>query len=261
MNKPTYQQQDLGGTAQTLALPGLGGAPTVVNSAKITLSPNTAATVGATIRGQNLTDARQRDLNEITREGQQTQVINDPERGILLVNKGTGLTRSALGLDGKAVPSENAAKSGKQWGQLGESINMARDLLPGATASGAGAMVDKAANFVGKSTDGADAAAKLRTLAGWMMSNVPRMEGPQSDKDVANYRMMAGQVGDETMPTSQRLAALDALEEIRSRYAGKGAPTPKPTGGPAKVTSDADYNALPSGATFIGPDGKTRRKP
>lgn len=32
-------------------------------------------------------------------------------------------------------------------------------------------------------------------------------------------------------------------------------------GGPSRVKSDADYDALPSGATFIGPDGKTRRKP
>jgi len=32
-------------------------------------------------------------------------------------------------------------------------------------------------------------------------------------------------------------------------------------GGLARVSTDADYNALPSGSTFIGPDGKTRRKP
>jgi len=30
---------------------------------------------------------------------------------------------------------------------------------------------------------------------------------------------------------------------------------------PVKVASDADYNTLPSGAVFVGPDGKTRRKP
>ena len=29
----------------------------------------------------------------------------------------------------------------------------------------------------------------------------------------------------------------------------------------SKVNNDAEYNALPSGATFVGPDGKTRRKP
>ncbi len=35
-----------------------------------------------------------------------------------------------------------------------------------------------------------------------------------------------------------------------------------PAGGaPKQIASDADYNALPSGTTFIGPDGKTRRKP
>jgi hypothetical protein len=32
-------------------------------------------------------------------------------------------------------------------------------------------------------------------------------------------------------------------------------------GAPAKIANDSDYNALPSGATFVGPDGKTRRKP
>lgn len=34
-----------------------------------------------------------------------------------------------------------------------------------------------------------------------------------------------------------------------------------PAGGPAKITSDAEYDALPSGTTFIAPDGTTRRKP
>lgn len=37
--------------------------------------------------------------------------------------------------------------------------------------------------------------------------------------------------------------------------------TVKPAVVPVKVASDADYNALPSGTTFVGPDGKTRRKP
>ena len=32
-------------------------------------------------------------------------------------------------------------------------------------------------------------------------------------------------------------------------------------GGPARVANDAEYEALPSGTQFIGPDGKLRRKP
>lgn len=31
--------------------------------------------------------------------------------------------------------------------------------------------------------------------------------------------------------------------------------------GPARVATDADFAALPSGAVFVGPDGKTRKKP
>jgi hypothetical protein len=42
---------------------------------------------------------------------------------------------------------------------------------------------------------------------------------------------------------------------------GKKPAAPKAAGAPAKVASDADYNALPSGSMFVGPDGKTRRKP
>lgn len=35
----------------------------------------------------------------------------------------------------------------------------------------------------------------------------------------------------------------------------------RPNTGPATVSSDADYAKLPSGAVFVGPDGKQRRKP
>ena len=43
-------------------------------------------------------------------------------------------------------------------------------------------------------------------------------------------------------------------------------PTPQQASGQiggkvAKIATDAEYDALPSGATFVGPDGKTRKKP
>jgi hypothetical protein len=41
-----------------------------------------------------------------------------------------------------------------------------------------------------------------------------------------------------------------------------GAPAaPAGGGGPTKISSDAEFDALPSGAEFIAPDGTTRRKP
>jgi|SRR6185312_10499860 len=48
------------------------------------------------------------------------------------------------------------------------------------------------------------------------------------------------------------------------KYTPKTAPPPPPSSnrqGPVQIGSDADYNALPSGTEFIGPDGKHRRKP
>lgn len=46
---------------------------------------------------------------------------------------------------------------------------------------------------------------------------------------------------------------------------GGAQPQPQPAPGaarqPVKIASDADYNALPSGAEFIAPDGSRRRKP
>ena len=57
---------------------------------------------------------------------------------------------------------------------------------------------------------------------------------------------------------------LDVSPQMNQRPALGGGATGDfgtPPSGPARVNSDAEYNALPSGATFVGPDGKTRRKP
>lgn len=43
---------------------------------------------------------------------------------------------------------------------------------------------------------------------------------------------------------------------VRGAFAGGG-----PAGTPKTIASDAEYKSLPSGAVFIGPDGKKRRKP
>lgn len=42
---------------------------------------------------------------------------------------------------------------------------------------------------------------------------------------------------------------------------GAGSPSPASAGGVARISSDADFDALPSGARFVGPDGHTRVKP
>ena len=52
------------------------------------------------------------------------------------------------------------------------------------------------------------------------MMSQPRMEGPQSDKDVALYRQMAGQIGDSTIPIETRRAALNGIRQLHEKYTG-----------------------------------------
>lgn len=93
-------------------------------------------------------------------------------------------------------------------------------LLPKATGSYAGAGLDEAARFFGKSTAGAEATAQLKTIQGALIGKMPKMSGPQSDKDVQLYREMAGQVGDPTLPTATRQKASQTIRKLNEKYAG-----------------------------------------
>jgi len=98
-------------------------------------------------------------------------------------------------------------------------INQAEKLLDKATASLTGTGVDVLAGAVGVSTEGAKAAAQLKAIQGALVAKMPKMSGPQSDKDVLLYREMAGQVGDSTLPVDTRKAALETIRQIQERYA------------------------------------------
>jgi hypothetical protein len=132
---------------------------------------------------------------------------------------------------------------GKRAAQVSQISNLASQLLDqGPTASGVGSLVDSAANFVGQPLKGGTKAQQLEALSGWLVSNVPRMEGPQSNADVLNYQTMAGRVGDRTLPVEARKAALGTLMELQRKYAEAGAETTAPN--PAKPAKVLD--ALPT---------------
>lgn len=126
---------------------------------------------------------------------------------------------------GKAKKSDSANEMlGNIW--------RARVLLESdPTGSLAGAGVDKVLGAFGKSTPSAQNADRLESLSGWLVSNVPRMEGPQSNFDVDNYKTMAGRIGDRTYPVAGRLAALEEVERIQKRYAHLNSPESEQEGG------------------------------
>lgn len=99
-------------------------------------------------------------------------------------------------------------------------LKQAAPLIKQSTSSGIGSAYDYAAGLIGKSTEGADTAAQLKVLGGALVSKMPKMSGPQSDKDVLLYKEMAGRIGDPTVPQSQKIAAMNAINELQARYAG-----------------------------------------
>jgi hypothetical protein len=99
-------------------------------------------------------------------------------------------------------------------------LRQAAPLVNKSTSSGVGAGVDWALGGLGISTPGADTAADLKVLGGALVSKMPKMSGPQSDKDVQLYKEMAGKLGDATVPASQKRNAMQTLMNLQAKYAG-----------------------------------------
>ncbi|HAK92470.1 hypothetical protein [Massilia timonae] len=204
-----------------------------VRSITNTVDPNTRANNAVTINGQVLADRRARELNEITRQGQQSQLVNDPTQGPMLVDKGTGQARQVM-LNGRPVLGETAAKKEAAAKNLMPLITDAEKLIKGATGSYLGAAADHAARWYGHATPGAQNIAQLSVLEGNLMMAQPRMEGPQSNMDVALYKQMAAQIGDPTVPYATKKAALTTLKSLYKKYVPDPAAEPNSASGGVK---------------------------
>lgn len=177
---------------------------------------------------------------------------NNPNATIVI----DGRTRQPFGA-GPKLTEAGKMESKRQFNMqgIGQAIQRAEDLLtgtvngiPGAgtkpTGSGVGAIVDKVGGFVGASPQGAAEAAQLEAVGGALVSKVPRMEGPQSDKDLVQYKEMAGKVGDRSQPIATRRAALEEVKNLWAKYErlNPDAFADRRSGG-----NVVDFNSLPPG--------------
>lgn len=128
-----------------------------------------------------------------------------------------------------------------------------------ATSSYAGVARDVATRAVGVSTDASQAAARLKVLQGALMMAQPRMEGPQSDKDVALYREMAGRLGEPTVPAAEKKAAVATIRALQQKYLPQngGAPPAAPSAVgspalPAPAAQPAGMDSMPPPADHVG---------
>jgi hypothetical protein len=94
--------------------------------------------------------------------------------------------------------------------------------------------------------------------------------GVNKDEAIQKVRELTPARGDSDVVKEQKRASLQNYLVSLEQRAGRAAPGVQPQGGQSPVpaqnaarpSTEADYNALPSGALFIDPDdGKTYRKP
>lgn len=240
-NKPTYQTSNLGNRSVTTALPGLGGAPTVVNSQAIGQSPDSVASTAVSRENSIRADNRARETNQLGKVPAGYRM--NPDGSMTAIPGGPADIKAGAAASAKVGDAKDVL------GLLDE----VDKILPGATGSYGGRGVDEAARVFGISTKGAESSAKLKALQGALVAKQPKMSGPQSDKDVALYREMAGQIGDDTLPIETRQAAAATVRQLNEKYAGM-----------EPGESSKTFNTLPdpaslSGKRIQGPDGKIMR--
>lgn len=97
----------------------------------------------------------------------------------------------------------------------------AKKYVKDAPGSYGGAALNQLGRVFGMETDASKAQAKLGVLGGALISKMPKMSGPQSDKDVALYKQMAGNLDDPTQPESAKIAAIDTIQMLNRKYAGQ----------------------------------------
>lgn len=130
----------------------------------------------------------------------------------------------------------------------------AEGLLKSGAPSGSapGAWLTKGADALGISTDASKANAQLQVLSGKLTALVPRYSGQVSNYELQQYKQMAGDIGNPSLPLPTRLAALQQVKMLHARALnaafGQTADTSTPAPTPGHATAPApkvvDYSSL-----------------
>lgn len=203
----------------------------------------TASGQSLTRRGQDMTDSRARDFNAVQQDANNIKRSEKKEVQDLTKNSQVASFDTMLGtLDRLATHSG-----------LKRSVGMtgAFPTMPG--------------------SDSANFQAELNTFQSQaFLPMVAQLKGMGALSDAEGKKLTAAvgaldpKMGEEAFRASVARITED-MEQARERVAGARRTPTKPnqsdSTSPKRIANDSDYNALPSGAEFIGPDGKKRRKP
>ena len=166
----------------------------------------------------------------------------------------TPRARQEIAVEGAKLTQKQTQERAFTMGGLSDTLNKAEDILRGRgptvggvqtraalpTSSLTGSVWDTVAGTVGSAPKGAAEADQLKVIGANLVMKMPRMQGPQSDKDVALYKDEAGNIGDNTLPIARRLSALQTVRELYAKYDQQ----PRTPGGAAVLRFDAQGNPV-----------------
>ncbi|OWR28948.1 hypothetical protein CEE55_18120 [Stenotrophomonas pavanii] len=90
---------------------------------------------------------------------------------------------------------------------------------------------------------------------------ITEVEGTKAEQAIARLNRDQSEAAFRQSLQDLRDVAQAAITRAQTKAQAAGAPAPmQPQGAPRQIQSAAEYNALPSGALFIAPDGTQRRK-
>ena len=192
---------------------------------KVTLEQNPGLTEARQMQAINMDKAR---LNNQLLEAQirassqkempSMQHVETPN-GPMAFNPKTGQYSQISMPGGMPMQSKEQLQRSNDATAVMELTDQASPLLDKAPGSYLGMAGNFLGRAVGADTDATKAQAQLDVLAGALISKMPKMSGPQSDKDVALYRAMAGNLNDPTLPASAKKAAMATLRGLNEKYA------------------------------------------
>jgi hypothetical protein len=131
-------------------------------------------------------------------------------------------------------PAQNRELAGKFETDLQKNVKNAKSafnaikdvseiLGSNAPSSGRGEnIITGVREFFGRGGEASKTDAQLKVLEQQLVQQVPRFEGPQSDKDVASYKAAAGDVGNPNIPIASRMGALQILIDLNKKYYPNG---------------------------------------
>jgi hypothetical protein len=138
--------------------------------------------------------------------------------------------------EGKPVVSVVDAESKRGLNVL-DLAARAKAILPKASSGAISSLFTLATDAAGIPTNSSAADAQLKVIGAGLTASVPRMEGPQSNTDLMEYKVAAANVANGNIPIKTRLEALKIVVDLNEKYATS--PTARPPGSVRRITPKA----------------------